>query len=101
MFRERNAEVRRRADPGHSAGRTLAALFGAPLTAAALAMAMARALPLSRAWSTALGYHSLVPLWVLLACVLPLQPSGKRAWMLCAVIALSAAAIALIASLGS
>jgi|SRR3954467_14898345 hypothetical protein len=98
MAREGNPEFRRRADPGHSAGRTLAALLGAPLTAAALSVAMARGLPLSRGWSTAWAYQSMVPVWVLLACVLPLQSSGKRAWMLCAVLALIAASIALIGS---
>lgn len=62
----------------HGALRTLATLLGAPLGAAAAGVALARLLPLSPAWSLALGFHLLVPLWVLLACVLPLHRSGER-----------------------
>lgn len=100
MMREpSNAPAKRRADPGHSLGRTLAAVIGAPLSAAAAGAALARCLPLSREWSAAWGYHLLVPAWVLLACVLPLQRSGKRAWLLCAAIIAPAIAALSIANM--
>lgn len=81
----------------HGLGRTLAALLGAPLTAGVVGAALARFLPLSREAATAWGYHSLVPLWVLLACVLPLQRSGWRAWLSCAAIGVPLALALLIA----
>lgn len=67
----------------HSLARTLAVLLGAPLAAAGLATGTARFLPLPIAWSTALGFHLLIPLWALFACILPLARSGARAWLWC------------------
>ncbi len=88
---------RGRADPGHSRARTLAALLGAPLTAGIVGAGLARLLPVAESWSAAWGYHVLVPLWVLLACVLPMQRSGLRAWSLCAAIAVPLGAALLVA----
>lgn len=85
------------ASADHSAARTLAALVGAPLTAAVVGGALTRFLPLSREASTAWGYHLLVPLWVLLACLLPLQRSGRHAWLVCAVIGVPLAVALLLA----
>lgn len=82
---------------GHSTARTLAALLGAPVTAAVVGGALARFLPLSREASTAWGYHLLVPLWVLLACVLPLQRSWRHAWLLCAIVSLTLSVASLLA----
>jgi uncharacterized iron-regulated membrane protein len=59
--------------------RTLAIHASAVLGAVAVSSALVRLLPVSPEWSLALGYHLLVPLWVLLACSLPLLRSGKRA----------------------
>ncbi|HYQ14740.1 MAG TPA: hypothetical protein VEQ58_03255 [Polyangiaceae bacterium] len=70
--------------------RVLATLAGAPATAACLAASFGRFLPVSKPWSAALGFHVFVPVWVVLACVLPLQRSGRRAWLLCALVALPA-----------
>ena len=73
---------------GHSAVRTLSVLFGAPLAAAALSCFGARATAATPSWSTAIGYHSFVPLWVALVCVLPLSRSGARGWMWCGLLCL-------------
>jgi hypothetical protein len=78
--------------------RALAAAFGAPLTAAVVTTALARLLPVSKPSALAWGHHLLVPLWVLLACVLPLQRSGKRAWLLCTSLALAFAVPGVIAA---
>ena len=72
----------------HSAARTLAALVGAPLVAFAVGAALVAFLPVSGVWAFVLGFHVMVPLWVALACVLPLMRDGRVAWGVCLAIVL-------------
>jgi len=79
-------------DAGIGAGRTLAAVFGAPAVAFLVGAALVAFLPVSRELAFAIGTHAMVPLWVGLACALPLVKTGRAAWVLCAAIALPLAA---------
>jgi len=88
-----------RSAPEHSAARTLAAVLGAPLTAAISCSAICSFAPLPESWRVALGIHLLLPSWLLLACCLPLVSSGRRAWALCAAVCLPLAAALLLRSL--
>ncbi len=72
----------------HSVARTLAALVGAPLVAFAVGAALVAFLPVSGVWALALGFHAMVPLWVALACVLPMMRDGRVAWGVCLAIVL-------------
>lgn len=72
----------------HSSGRTLATVFGAPLAAGALSGALSLLLPTSRAWSASIAVDAVAPLWIIIACLLPLARSGLRAWAYCVVLAL-------------
>ena len=77
---------------GHSAARTLAALLGAPAVALLVGAALAAFLPVAPELAFAVGAHAVVPLWAALACELPLARDGRRAWALCAAVALPLAA---------
>ncbi|NBD12209.1 hypothetical protein [Corallococcus silvisoli] len=80
----------------HSVARTLAAVLGAPLAALAVGAAVMAFLPVSGPWAFALGFHGVLPVWVLLACTLPLARSGRVAWGVClAVVVPVAVALAL------
>jgi hypothetical protein len=76
----------------HSAARTLAALVGAPLVAFAVGAGLVAFPPLSGVTAFALGFHVMVPLWVALACVLPMMKNGRVAWGVCLALALPIAA---------
>ena len=67
----------------HSTARTLAAVVGAPLVAFTVGASLAAFLPLPAATAYALGVHLMVPLWVVLACVLPMMRNGRVAWGVC------------------
>lgn len=67
----------------HSVARTLAAVVGAPLVAFAVGAAVVAFLPEAGGVSFAVGFHVMVPLWVALACGLPLLRSGRVAWGVC------------------
>ncbi len=79
----------------HSLARTLAALVGAPLAAFAVGTGLVMILP-SGGRSFLIGFHLVVPLWVALACGLPLLRNGRVAWGVCAALALPLA-VALLA----
>jgi len=83
-----SSEMDEARDASHSLARTLATIFGAPLAAGALSAAIALLLPGSKAWSTAIAVDAVTPLWVTLACLLPLARSGLRAWVYCGLLAL-------------
>lgn len=72
----------------HSLARTLAAVVGAPLVAFSVGAGAVAFLPLSPEGAFALGFHLVVPLWVALACVLPLLRDGRVAWGVCLALAL-------------
>jgi hypothetical protein len=72
----------------HNCARTLAAVVGAPLAASALSAALALLLPASRAWATSIAVDAVAPLWIMLACCLPLSRSGLRAWAYCVALSL-------------
>lgn len=76
----------------HDPVKTAAAVVGAPITACLVGAALANLLPLSEGAAFAWGVHLIFPAWVGLAVGLPLARSGRRAWMICACIALPAAA---------
>lgn len=68
---------------GHTFARTLAALLGAPLAAFAVGAGLVAFLPVSPEVAYLIGFHVMVPLWVALACVLPLLKNGRVAWSVC------------------
>ncbi|QRN97756.1 hypothetical protein JRI60_01320 [Archangium violaceum] len=72
----------------HSLARTLAALVGAPLAAFAFGAGLVALLPVSGGWTFLVGFHLVVPLWVALACGLPLLRNGRVAWAVCAALML-------------
>jgi hypothetical protein len=49
-------------------------------------------LPLAASSAFALGVHVMVPLWVALACGLPMMRTGRRAWSVCLALVLPIAA---------
>jgi hypothetical protein len=63
--------------------RTLAVILGAPLLALLVSAFLVAYLPLSKPLAFAVGMHGLVPLWVTLACLLPLARNGLVAWAFC------------------
>ncbi|WP_375754259.1 hypothetical protein [Corallococcus exercitus] len=67
----------------HSVARTLAVVVGAPLVAFAVGAAVMAFLPVSGPWAFALGFHVVLPVWVGLACALPLARDGRVAWSVC------------------
>jgi len=75
------ANPSRRQKLNHSAARTLAALLGTIPVALGVGVVLARALPLTPAWRVLLGAYSVFPVWVALAVVVFLAPSGRRAWL--------------------
>ena len=81
---------RKRSD--HDPLKIAAAVVGAPITACLVGAALARLLPLSEGAAFAWGVHLIFPLWVGLAVALPLTRTGRRAWIICAIVALLAAA---------
>jgi hypothetical protein len=81
---------RKRAD--HDISKIAAAVVGAPITACLVGAALARVLPLSEGAAFAWGVHLIFPLWVGLAVALPLTRTGRRAWIICACVALPAVA---------
>lgn len=72
---------------GHTLGKGLAAAFGAPACALAVGAGLA-SVPWGRDLTFAVGLQIILPLWVLLACTLPLARDGRTAWGAC--LALSA-----------
>jgi hypothetical protein len=66
-----------------SLSHVLAALLGAPLLSFLLGANLVRHLPLGEPLAFAIGLHSMLPVWVVLACVLPLVRSGPRALLGC------------------
>ncbi|RKG69652.1 hypothetical protein D7V80_07920 [Corallococcus sp. CA054B] len=65
----------------HSIARTLATVLGAPLAAFAVGAAVMAFLP--GPWAFAVGFHVVLPVWVGLACALPLARNGRVAWGVC------------------
>ncbi|ATB27596.1 hypothetical protein MEBOL_001040 [Melittangium boletus DSM 14713] len=84
----------------HGVARTLAAVVGAPLVAFAVGAAVVAFSPEAGGLSFALGFHVMVPLWVALACVLPLLKNGKVAWGVCLAILLPITAALALRSAG-
>ncbi|RYZ43109.1 MAG: hypothetical protein EOO71_05115 [Myxococcaceae bacterium] len=79
----------------HSAARTLATVVGAPLAAFAVGAAVMALLPVSGPLAFAVGFHAVLPVWVGLACTLPLARNGRVAWGVClAVVVLVALVLA-------
>jgi hypothetical protein len=76
----------------HSAARTLAAVVGAPLVAFAVGAGLMAWLPEAGGVSFAVGFHVIIPLWVALACILPLVRDGRVAWGVCLAVLVPAAA---------
>ncbi|WNG50062.1 hypothetical protein F0U60_42515 [Archangium minus] len=72
---------------GHSLARTLAALLGAPLVAFVVGAGLVAFLPVRPEVAYLIGFHVMVPLWVALACVLPLLKNGRVAWGVCLALA--------------
>ena len=58
----------------------LAAVVGAPVAALGLGAGIVTFVPLPEASALGLGSQLILPLWVALACTLPLATSGRRAW---------------------
>jgi hypothetical protein len=83
----------------HSLARTLAALVGAPLAAFAVGAGLVLLLP-AGGRSFLIGFHLVVPLWVVLACGLPLLRNGRVAWGVCVALALPLAVALLVRRLG-
>lgn len=78
----------------------LAALVGAPLVAFTVGASLVAFAPLPGPLAFAWGLHLMVPLWVVLACVLPLMRTGRRAWGVCLGIVLPLAGALAVRSLG-
>ncbi len=76
----------------HSVARTLSAVVGAPLVAFAVGAAVVAFSPEAGGVPFAVGFHVMVPLWVALACGLPLLGNGKVAWGVCLALLLPLAA---------
>ncbi|WP_223637671.1 hypothetical protein [Corallococcus sp. EGB] len=75
----------------HSVARTLAVVLGAPLAAFAAGAAVMAFLPVSGPWAFVLGFQAVLPVWVGLACALPLTRSGRVAWGVCLAVVLPVA----------
>jgi len=87
-------------DSSENAGaRFAAAVLGAPVASGAFCAALSCSLPLPDVWASGLSYHLLVPLWVALACLLPLARSGRRAWAICGVLTIPAVGLLLFRAL--
>ena len=84
----------------HGLARTLAALVGAPLVALMVGAALVALLPVGEGSAFALGLHAVIPLWVALACGLPLMKNGWRAWGVCLAVALPLAVVLAVRSRG-
>lgn len=76
------------AHPGHSPLRTVVSVLGPPLMAGASSAALTAFLPVSASARAGIGGQAMIPLWVLFACILPLQRSGRRALAWCALVCL-------------
>jgi hypothetical protein len=68
--------------PGRRAslGSLGAALLGAPVAALGVGSAVARLGPGPEPLRLAWGLHGVIPVWLILACALPLVRSGVVAW---------------------
>lgn len=86
--------ARRRADRPDAA-RVLAALIGTLPASIFTAAAIARFAPAEEPTRLALGYALALPIWIAAMCLVALVRSGRRAWLLCAVAAAVAGALAL------
>jgi hypothetical protein len=95
----RAAKVRRRLAAEHSAGRTLAALFGSLAAALAIGIALAMALPSTPALRVLLGAYAVFPVWVGLTCRVFLAASARHAWQRLSGLVLVAAIVAICALL--
>lgn len=74
---------RGRTADGLDPSRAVAALVGAPALAWLIGTVVVTVPGLGSDWTFAIGGHLVLPLWVALACVLPLAPSGRVAWTIC------------------
>jgi hypothetical protein len=63
----------------HDPGKTIAATLVAPLVAFFVSAALIAALPVREELAFAIGAQVFIPLWVTLACALPLARNGRRA----------------------
>lgn len=88
------------ADRGHSAARTLAAVAGAPIVAFLVCAAVIAYLPVGEPLAFGIGAHLIVPIWVALACLLPLARSGLRAWAICFAVVVPLALVVVLAPKG-
>ncbi|MFW5925365.1 MAG: hypothetical protein ACOC9O_03625 [Myxococcota bacterium] len=68
---------------GLDPSRAMAALLGAPTLAWLIGTVLVTVPGVGSDWAFALGGHLVLPLWIGLACVLPLAPSGRVAWTIC------------------
>lgn len=84
----------RRAALQHSTGRTLAALLGSLPVSLALGLVLAVWLPVSVPLAYLIGTYSVIPLWVVCACLTFLAPSARSAWLGLLAVGLSAALLA-------
>ena len=84
----------------HGLASTLAAVVGAPLVAFTVGAALVAFLPMDEGSAFALGLHLMVPLWVALACGLPLLKNGRVAWAVCCALALPLAVALAVRSMG-
>jgi hypothetical protein len=80
-------------------GIVLATLFGAPMTAFVTGAALLAFLPTPEDVALAVSAHVIVPLWVALACALPLASTAKHAFQICSAITLPLAAALLFRAL--
>jgi len=75
--------ISRRVTLERERSRIFVAVVGAPLAAVATGCGMIAFLPFSAPLALAIGVHSIVPLWAVLTCSLPLLASMRIAWLLC------------------
>jgi hypothetical protein len=90
------APAQKRSAAAVDPGRILAALIGAPIVAWLAGTWSIACLPVPVAWSFLIGSHMVVPLWVALACTLPLARSARAAWTYCALPSLAFGAMILL-----
>jgi hypothetical protein len=76
----------RRQGPGHSTGRTLAALLGTLPVVLAVAVAIAYVLPRPVTERYLAGSVAALPLWTAASAWTFLAPSGRRAWLRLAIV---------------
>jgi hypothetical protein len=90
---ERGLARRRVSRPTRS--KVLAALVGTLAPSILAAAALGRFAPASEPARFALGYALALPIWIAAMCLVALAPTGRRAWLLCALATAVAGALAL------